>query len=72
MTTCLVVETVFEPAGFGLETLQSPSWWQQAEETVRWVDGFTSEAGVINVNKGGKIDTNNILTQKNPVPSCSR
>ena len=63
---CLVEETVLEPAGSGSETPQSPPRRQQVEEAVRWVGGVTcnpgGSAGVINVQKGGKRDTNDSLS----------
>lgn len=37
----LVNKTVFKPAGPGLETLQSPTRRQQAEEAISWVGVVT-------------------------------
>lgn len=38
-------KTVFEPAGFGPNNLQSSPRQQQAEETVEWVGGVTCNPG---------------------------
>lgn len=75
---CLVEEAVFESAAFGSETQHSPPRWRQAEEAVRWVGGacnpggFVGEVGVGSVQKGGRRDTNGLLSLCCRVLPCIR
>ncbi len=57
----LVDEAVLQSVGPGLETPQSPPWWQQTEEAVCRVggitcnvEGFAGETGAVDVLEGGE------------------
>ncbi len=64
----LMDEAVLQSVGPGLETPQSPPWWQQTEEAVCRVggitctEGFAGETGAVDVLEGGERDTNNLLS----------
>ncbi len=65
----LMDEAVFQSVGPGLETPQSPPWWQQTEEAVCRVggitcnaEGFAGETGAVDVLEGGERDTNDLLS----------
>ncbi len=65
----LVDEAVLQSVGPGLETPQSPPWWQQTEEAVCRVggitcnvEGFAGETGAVDVLEGGERDTNDLLS----------
>ncbi len=65
----LMYEAVLQSVGPGLETPQSPPWWQQTEEAVCRVggitcnaEGFAGETGAVDVLEGGERDTNDLLS----------
>ncbi len=74
----LMNEAVLQSVGPGLETPQSPPWWQQTEEAVCRVggitcnvEGFAGETGAVDVLEGGERDTNDLLSCSHyPLKGC--